>query len=383
MRAILKLPDETVIDVEDERVLLFGGDRFIRDICEGECCFICGRSPADVEFNDEHVIPDWILRRFGLHNRNLTLPNGTEVQYDRYKIPCCVDCNGMLGRVYEEPMARATASPEALRAYVETQGPALVFLWMALTFIKTHLKDRSLRLHRDRRLPNGSIADQYPWHDVFDIHALVRAPHVESAIHGSAIGSVFILPAIDEAEAFDYGDLYVGKAAYVRLGSVAIVAVLTDCGAAEVALQNLFESIKGFPLSGLQLRELMIRAAVVNVELKERPEFVSSFGAEGHIIYANRPATVETERLPPEVFGAFLDGACGHIVDLLGSDEAALIHSNMRTGRWTFLFDANNKFISHAAPASPMTPNHSTKGSAESSPKYSQLPSWPEWPYRK
>jgi hypothetical protein len=27
-------------------------------------------------FNDEHVIPEWVLRKFNLFNRTLTFPNG-------------------------------------------------------------------------------------------------------------------------------------------------------------------------------------------------------------------------------------------------------------------------------------------------------------------
>ena len=99
--------DGSVVD-DTGKVIYFSLERFVRDIGLGDCCFICGASPSDVPFNNEHVIPEWILRRFGLFDRSLTLPNGTSMRYDRYTVPCCVACNGLMGRVIEQPTSALT-----------------------------------------------------------------------------------------------------------------------------------------------------------------------------------------------------------------------------------------------------------------------------------
>jgi hypothetical protein len=80
--------DDTVID-EDGKVVYFGLERFVRDICLGDCCFVCGAQPGTVPFNDEHVIPKWLLRRYDLFKSKINLPNGTTPRYDRYTVPCC------------------------------------------------------------------------------------------------------------------------------------------------------------------------------------------------------------------------------------------------------------------------------------------------------
>ena len=72
----LRTRDGSFLD-EQGKVLYFSFERFVRDICEGDCCFICGTSPADRSFNDEHVLPNWVLRRYGLHRRAITLSNDT------------------------------------------------------------------------------------------------------------------------------------------------------------------------------------------------------------------------------------------------------------------------------------------------------------------
>jgi hypothetical protein len=74
--------DDSVVDQEG-RVLYFSPERFERWICLGTSCFICGATRAQAKFNDEHVVPAWLLRRFELFDRSIRLPNGTEIRYDR------------------------------------------------------------------------------------------------------------------------------------------------------------------------------------------------------------------------------------------------------------------------------------------------------------
>ena len=66
---------------DDGSVIVFSIERFIRNIVEGGRCFICGKSRDEVPFNDEHIIPDWALRRTGLYEREITLPNETLHRY--------------------------------------------------------------------------------------------------------------------------------------------------------------------------------------------------------------------------------------------------------------------------------------------------------------
>jgi hypothetical protein len=81
------------------KVIFFSTQRFVDDICLGDCCFICGARPEDKPFNNEHILPEWLLRRYDLFSRTITLPNDRTFRYDRYTVPCCVDCNKLMGKV--------------------------------------------------------------------------------------------------------------------------------------------------------------------------------------------------------------------------------------------------------------------------------------------
>ena len=104
LEPLKRLPDGTILS-SDNRILYFSWDRFKSDICEGTCCFICGMPKNGNEFNDEHILPNWILRKFDLHRQSITLPNGQTLKYGSYKIPCCVTCNSLLGEELENPLS--------------------------------------------------------------------------------------------------------------------------------------------------------------------------------------------------------------------------------------------------------------------------------------
>jgi len=93
----LQTQDGSIVD-KTGKVIFFSTERFVKDICHGGCCFICGVEPSSVPFNDEHILPNWLLRKYDLHNHTITLPNGEEVKYGGYTIPCCESCNQLMGQ---------------------------------------------------------------------------------------------------------------------------------------------------------------------------------------------------------------------------------------------------------------------------------------------
>lgn len=85
LRPLLRTQDGSIV-ASDGRVLFFSAERFAKDICEGNCCFICGADPADTAFNDEHILPNWLLRRYKLHALEIGLPNGRTLRYVRHQM---------------------------------------------------------------------------------------------------------------------------------------------------------------------------------------------------------------------------------------------------------------------------------------------------------
>jgi hypothetical protein len=322
----IRADDGSVIDANG-RVIFFSIERFVSDICLGECCFICGVHPGTAEFNNEHILPERVLRRYNLFASTITLPNEKTVRYDRYTIPCCAKCNSLMGEVVERPISEvAQSGADSINRFL-TGGELLkMFVWMGLIFLKTHLKDRAVRYHLDARKGDNKIADEYDSELLHHIHTVVRCFYTGCIIQKEVIGTFLAIPVRQGAseERFDFGDLYLAQTMMLRLDDAAILAVFNGSGGAMNYFYQKLDRITG-PVSELQLREVLLELALLNLHLKDRPEFQSEFDRENeiHRIVAMRP-TSALEKVEAETRGKMLYHALRHAIPNIKSPGALM-----------------------------------------------------------
>lgn len=341
-----------IIRNSDGKIIFFGLQHFLDDIAKGECCFICGAKPSSKDFNDEHVIPDWILRKYRLHDKKIILPNGTNFTYGQYTVPCCSECNEELGDIYEKPISRLLnkSYDEIINEINQnSQITLLLFKWLSLIFLKTHLKDKSLLFERDRRANSGFLAENYYWEDIHHIHCVVRSHYTKAKVDSNVYGTLFILPTItsDESDQFDYIDSHSGKGILLQLGEFSIISVLNDSCAGYTFFKERLEKING-PLSPFQLREIVAHLNFINLNLKSRPEYYSEIKTNGEYqIKANVPEILYLEKeedriASPGIFlRYYVEGMIGNI------ENKEQILSEIESGRRNYLFNEKGEFINH------------------------------------
>lgn len=342
----------TLINSKGE-VIFFGLQHFLDDIAKGDCCFICGAQPGTKEFNDEHIIPDWILRKFNLHNEFVTLSNGTKFKYSQYKVPCCKECNSELGKVYEVPISNLLSKTYSEIIEEINKDPEVVqflFKWLSLIFLKTHLKDKTLFAERDTRIDAGFLSDEYYWEEFHHIHCVARSHYTKANIESNVYGSIFIVQAmaIDRFGGFDFIDSQAGKGIMLQLGEFAIIAVLNDSCAGLSIFMEQFKKISG-PLSPFQLREIVAHLNFINLSLKDKPIYRSVITPKGEYkITAETPDTVylldEKDRFVSH--GEFLRYYVEPMIGEIDNKEQVL--KEIEQGKRNYLFDENGKFINHS-----------------------------------
>lgn len=348
--------DRTIV-ADDGRILLMSCQQFVGDICQGGACFVCGAHPSAVEFNDEHIIPRWVLRRFGLFEKEITLPTGELRKYGGYRLPCCRQCNTLLGERVETPVSRLLAGDfgQVIGRLAEGRDRELLFTWICLLFLKTHLKDSQVRVHKDQRLGSEVIGDFYEWPTLHHIHAVARAPYTGANLMPGVVGSMQVFEVSDPGpDQYDYLAFSNDHTVVVQVGRIGIVAVLTDAGGAEIAWSEKLSVIEG-PISSLQLREVGAMLAVANANLKSRPEFGTMY-ADGRwlFIFANTPRAVELEDFVPEQFGAALLFAVqsyvrAGVLEIDGTKDREAVATKIASGYVRFLTDANGNLRRHGA----------------------------------
>lgn len=324
----------------------------MKEIVEDDRCFICGKLRTTAVFNDEHVIPNWLLRRHSLHDKRIVIPGESDLQYGRYTIPCCQDCNSLMARSYEEPIAERFSDGYTAVVEMFKENPLTIFGWMNLLFLKVHLKDKTLLLNRDRRVISPRISELYDWPEMHHIHCVARIVYTNATLTANALGSIAVMPAKTNMPTgdFDYADYYPGRAIMLRSTEVAIFCVLNDsCGARNLLLSDL-ERITG-SLGGAQCRELLAHFAYANILIKERPQFYTAIESDqaGLVISANVPEQIDAHDFSAEEFGHIAHSLLRNMLSsasLAKSDDDILEH--LRQGRWTFLFDNKRRFIENS-----------------------------------
>jgi hypothetical protein len=343
----MNVSNPTIINSQG-KVLFFNYDDFINKIVKEKNCFICGAGKDMKPFNDEHVIPDWILRKFKMHSKSITLPNGTTIKYGHYKIPCCQECNSELGKTYEIPISELLSYSYAeicKKLKEDTKLIQLLFKWLSLIFIKTHLKDTLLLQDRNVKNNSGMIGDDYYWSDIHHIHCIARSHYTSAIISPEVFGTICVFPVIisENIEKFDFVDSQAGKTIMVNLKDFCIIVVLNDSCASSQIFSEYIHMINA-PLSPFQIREIVAHFNYINLNLKYRPVYKSIIKDGNYTIIGEIP---ETNVLVDKIDRVFSPGEFlkYYVMEMIGDiDNRETILDEIGKGKRNYLIDENGKF---------------------------------------
>lgn len=342
--------DGSILDAKGN-VVVFGAERFMKDVIAGNACFLCGVHPKERPFKNLLVLPEWLQRRYELAAKTVRKPNGSTVRCDQNTVPCCRSCNILVNDEIEKPVSQIIAKGgNNINAYIRDNGLGMLYIWLALTFVKTHLKD-SLRRYRidpsEAKLP-----DAHEWSKLHLVHSLVRSALSRTEVNVEATGSFLTLP-VDMASVtggFDCADVFGPQALMVRFDDCAVFVVFDDTGAALNCFHPKLEKITG-PLSNVQLREVLAELAYLNMLLKTRPTFTTNAELETEILkfVATRPPLALKDP-DPALRGKVLRAVLGDSVDQIKIEGHAPseISEAIDAGTVTFLFDGGGRFIENS-----------------------------------
>jgi hypothetical protein len=292
MRKIKRTEDGSIVNDAGD-YLFVSQDRFLTEVVQGSACFVCTH-PIGLETR-EHIIPKWLQRYADISSDSITLPNGSRFRYDKYTVPCCEKCNASLGANVEAPISRAVSEGYESFVTFSQSNREVLFAWLNLLLVKTHLKDLSLREVKDLRVDKGLIADRYNWLDFHHAHAIARAALYGIEVLPEVIGSITIFPVIEfeKAGKFDYRDHSPSDSIFLRINDIAIISILNDTGkVAEMAAPRI--PLEKAP-NLFQTAEILTEYQAASVHLLNRPKFVTlADKATGHCsIKAILPTDIE------------------------------------------------------------------------------------------
>lgn len=339
--------DGSILDARGN-VVVFSAERFMKDVIAGDACFLCGVLPKERPFKNLLVLPEWLQRRYELAAKTVRKSDGSTVRCDQDTVPCCRSCNILVHDEIEKPVSEILKKGgNNINATIRDNGLGMFYIWLALTFVKTHLKDNLRRYRLDPS--EEKFPDAHEWSKLHLVHTLVRSALSRSEVNVEATGSFLTLP-VDMASVtggFDYADVFGPQTLMMRFDDCAVFVVFDDTGAALNCIHPKLAKITG-PLSDVQLREVLAELAYINMLLKTRPTYKTSAELETEILkfVATRPQLALKDpdlALRGKVLRAVLGGGVNQI--RVEGHTPAEISAAVDAGTVTFLFDGEGRFI--------------------------------------
>lgn len=179
-------------------------------------CIFSGNDPD----TEEHVIPDWLQRRFDLNRQKYHLPNTTYLDYRHAKVPATRFDNEQFGQIEKRISQNQFVWEE-------------IFLWLFKIHIGLIYKD--VNLHIDITNPSSQtiIPPHIINHQLKLFRELYRQYFLNSefSAHRSPPGSVFILPSFSPGY-FDFVHSFHCGTVGINIGDFYLATSLWDFGMA-------------------------------------------------------------------------------------------------------------------------------------------------------
>jgi hypothetical protein len=193
-------------------------------------CFLCGVSLNKKNRTEEHVVPRWAQRRFGLYNQQFRLLNGTCIHYRELTIPCCLNCNAKYLKPIEDKMAKATLKGPAA---VGALGELTLFVWLGKIFYGLLYKELLLLRNRASKTKVPIVKRQLL--KTFDLHQVfLQSARLPMNFVPAPPTSIFVFKIAevkDNRLQWDFRDSPQLMTVSCRIGRTGILAALQDGGA--------------------------------------------------------------------------------------------------------------------------------------------------------
>ncbi|MCK5616061.1 hypothetical protein KAR91_80100 [Candidatus Pacearchaeota archaeon] len=350
---LLPTPDGSWVDTSGN-IYFFSIKRFIDDVLKGNNCYLCGKPIPESDLTQEHILPKWLLRLHDLHNAKINLPSQYRRKYARHKIPCCLKCNKHMGEELEQPISIAVKSgAKALADYME-ENYLYVFVWLCNIFFKhlySTIKENIGKKTGDLEM---SPEEACCYEELHHMHCLARSVLTRCEISNEAFGAMFVIQVHDPSfysKSFDFLALHDEHTIMISSGDTAIIGVLDDSRATYPTFHAKLEEFDN-SLSYLQIREVLAQMSDMNNRLKTRPSYVSCFGnatkynPSGLVIHANLSKSYpELIEFNQKDYGDLLYFCLKDCLVLYSNNDIDNIIEDVKSGKWTFLFDNNGNLI--------------------------------------
>lgn len=308
--------------------------QYIKDL-HLERCFICDTRLRACTVTLEHLVPQWIIRRFGLERHTITVTPQVTVPYMDCVVPCCRECNCQLLAPLEARLWR-TFTHDSFRTHDYLLHDLAV--WSCKIFSGLRLFDLASYANaarRQNRATNKVAPDEMCQFYLRMLRGTVKISHLMLPFPFSAFVFRTKVPR-GPSERFDFQVAKDLSAMYVRLGPYALLSRF-DGGYLALYSDAFFKRYSKRVLAPLQMEELAAHFFTM-AERQAHPLLYIRRSEDGVDVLEYLPVTVRH----PFVEHGTIDDFLYWFSYLTHVSTDSLLMPN---GRRTFLEDSRGRFL--------------------------------------
>ena len=193
-------------------------------------CFLCGTKIKQGLRSEEHIIPEWLQRKYNLWNNKVEFPNKYTKNYSSLKVACCFECNQIMKENLENRVIKIF---EQGYNSIKEEDLEILYLWIGKIFFSFHFKDLFLKKNLRNKSKNR-IRSKREFKYFSMLHMLLQAIRFEHVYRFYRPYSIYVYKTLkyspSDDRAFDYIDSTIGMIAAIRFSDVGIICVFNEEG---------------------------------------------------------------------------------------------------------------------------------------------------------
>lgn len=215
-------------------------------------CVMCRDELTKDTKSVEHIYPKWLQERYGLWDKTMTLPNGSQTPYRQLTVPCCKECNG--GVMAEREKLIQQASEQGYDCFVELSEEVIAWWVMKLYYAKL-IKELSFKENIIDPASEMMITDERM------VEYNIIFYYMSELIKGAKFNDpkpyeLYIYRTASNND-FDYIDDTLRHVVYIQISDILIVCALDSFGFFKVQYQRETERLRELeevhPLQAIEL----------------------------------------------------------------------------------------------------------------------------------
>ncbi|MEO6683727.1 MAG: hypothetical protein ABIN48_12975 [Ginsengibacter sp.] len=230
-------------------------------------CFLSGQA---VETSDKiSVFPEWIMQRYSLHDKNMTMLAENIVKYSDIKVPCAPQVKEKIDFLEKEIQEAFEAGYEAVKTIAEIK----LFQWMAKMLYGVLYNDFVHGIRHMKTQDKAFTLSPLLTKKYSNLHLMLQSIIRNIEFVNFTPWSISIVPVNYSKDIFNYKDETKNVNFSLGMNDFGIVACLQDNGENKREQENLLNKIVPKKLHPIQFEELCARFLYSNYLLHNSSDY--------------------------------------------------------------------------------------------------------------